>query len=62
VDAFKANTWRQLSDAERIKYCRAAAREADALRKSARPEMRQFYRDLAAQWRSLADEIERQLG
>jgi len=61
MGGFRADKWQKLSDPERIKYCREAAREAAAFGKSARPELRQFYRDLAAQWHSLATEIQRQL-
>ena len=62
VGGFSAKKWEKLSDPERIEYCRTSAREAAAFGKLARPEMRQFYRDLAAQWRMLANEIESRSG
>ena len=56
---FNADTWSKLSVSERIEHCRMAARQAEADAKTADPASRQIYKNIAAQWRVLAIEIER---
>jgi hypothetical protein len=60
MDGFTADLWSKLTKAERIEHCRLAAREAEAYARSASPESRQAYKNLAAQWHRLAAEIERE--
>jgi hypothetical protein len=50
--------WKKLTAAERIAKCHAFAREAAQFAQAAHPEMRQKYRVIAAQWNTLAAEIE----
>jgi len=56
---FSAEIWSALSIAERLKLCRMAARDAEAAALSAEPDLLPLYKDLAAQWRLLAIEVER---
>jgi hypothetical protein len=59
MDGFSAENWAKLSNAERMEYCQQAAREAESYSRSAAPELRSVYKQLADQWRALATEIER---
>ena len=58
---FKAEEFSGLSSSERVAWCRQMATEAEHLAQSASPRVRAAYIDLARQWTSLADEIERGL-
>ena len=60
MDGFTADLWSKLTQAERIEHCRTTALEAEAYARSASPESRPAYKDLAAQWHRLAAEIERE--
>ena len=53
-----ADQWSKVTEAERIQQCRIAARQTEAYAKTARPDLREIYSNLAAQWNNLADEIE----
>jgi len=54
-----ADQWSKLTDAERIQHCRTAARQTEAYAKTAGPDLREIiYKDIAAQWDNLADELE----
>jgi hypothetical protein len=59
---FKADEFSQLTPAERVKWCRKMASEAERLAEAASPRMRSAYVDLARQWTALAEEIEREFG
>ena len=59
MDGFTAERWSKLTNTERIEHCEMAAREADTFAKSASPELRTMYEQLAAQWLALAAEIGR---
>lgn len=50
--------WGRLTVAERIQLCHEYAREALLLAHAATPEMRPKYKAIAAQWHTLAAEIE----
>jgi len=50
--------WAQMTVAERVARCHAFAREASQLAQAAHADRRQQYRNIAAQWNSLAAEIE----
>jgi hypothetical protein len=58
---FKAEEFSRLSSSERVTWCRQMAGEAERLAQAASPRVRAAYVDLARQWNSLADEIEREL-
>ena len=58
MDEFHAEEWQKLTDAERVRHCRMAAREAETFAQLASPELCQFYKDLTASWNLLAAEIE----
>lgn len=64
MDDFSADKWAKLSNAERIEFCRKAARQAEAAAEAETTDRLciQAYRNLAAQWRALAAEIERDHG
>jgi len=60
MDGFGPDDWSKLTDAQRVKQCRTAAREADSQAQSAaNPETRKTLEGIAAQWLKLAAEIER---
>ena len=50
MDGFDADKWGKPSDVQRIEYCRMAAREADTYAQLARPDLKENYKNLAAQW------------
>ena len=51
--------WARMTVAERVARCHSFAREAIQLAQAARPDMKQKYRDIAAQWNMLAAEMEK---
>ena len=51
--------WSNLSDGERVAYCRDAARQAEQRAESASPDLRSVYDELAEHFWHLAAEIER---
>ena len=52
--------WATLNDAERVAYCRRAAREAEAHAQSlGDAAIREINKRLAVEWRRLAEDIER---
>ena len=57
---FKAEEFSRLSHSERVAWCRQMAAEAERLAQAASPRVRAAYIDLARQWSSLAEEIERE--
>lgn len=57
---FKAEEFSLLTPPERVVWCRQMAAEAERLGKTASSRVRIAYLDLAKQWNSLADEIERE--
>ena len=57
---FKAEEFSRLSPSERVTWCRQMAAEAERLAQAASPRVHAAYVDLARQWNSLADEIERE--
>ena len=59
---FRADEFTKLTPSERVKWCRQMASEAEQLAKAASPRVRSAYVELARQWTSLADEIEREFG
>jgi hypothetical protein len=59
---FKADEFSRLSPAERVSWCRQMAEEAERLAEAASPRVRNAYVELARQWTSLADEIQREFG
>ncbi|MGH7484409.1 MAG: hypothetical protein ACREMY_02245 [bacterium] len=58
---FKADEFSRLTPSERVNWCRQMAAEAERLAEAASPRVRTAYVELARQWSSLADEIERDL-
>jgi hypothetical protein len=50
----KAEEWRQLTTAERIRRCRLLAQEARDHAEGASPILSGFYSDISAQWLKLA--------
>ena len=59
---FKADDFSRLTSSERARWCRQMAAEADRLAEAASPRVRSAYLELAKQWNTLAEEIERELG
>jgi len=57
---FKASEFLKMSPAERVKWCRSMAQEAEDLASKAGPQLRTVYKDLAKQWTLLAEEIARE--
>jgi hypothetical protein len=57
---FEAGEWITLSRAERIKRCRLLADEAMALVALESGSLAPHYAEIARQWRTLADDMERQ--
>ena len=55
---FNAEEWNTLSHAERIRRCRILAREAETLAQHSAPHMKEYYLELAAQWKRLAEDME----
>ena len=60
MDFSSAEDWLKLGTAERLEHCRKSARDAESHAATANPPRRDFYNRLAAQWRKLAAEIERE--
>ena len=58
--AFKADDWKNLAPADRAQRCRLMAREAQTLAKSAPPALVVHYNRIAEDWKTLAEEMERQ--
>jgi len=58
---FKADEFPRLSPSERVTWCRQMAAEAERLAEAASPRVRAAYVELARQWTSLANEIEREI-
>ena len=61
---FNVEEFSRLTPSEKVTWCRQMAAEAEHLAEAARaasPRVRVAYLDLARQWTSLADEIEREL-
>jgi hypothetical protein len=57
---FRADEFSRLTPSERVTWCRRMAAEAEHLAQAASPRVRAAYVDLAKQWMSLANEIERE--
>jgi len=57
---FKASEFLKMTPAERVKWCRAMAQEAEDLASRAAPQLRSVYTDLARQWSLLAEEMARE--
>lgn len=55
---FKADEWKTLTQAERVRRCRLWAAEAQALAHNAPPGLEQKYQTITDQWLELAREIE----
>jgi hypothetical protein len=55
---FAGAEWAGLTVAERVTQCHAHAREAMQLADASHPDMGDTSRDIAAQWHTLAAEIE----
>jgi len=58
---FNVEEFSRLTPSEKVTWCRQMAAEAEHLAEAASPRVRVAYLDLARQWTSLADEIEREL-
>jgi hypothetical protein len=58
VSFFSGADWTRLNIVERIARCHIYAWEAAQLAEAATPETRQQYRDLVAQWNTLAAVME----
>ena len=58
MDGFSADQWEKLTNEQRIAHCLMAAREAETFAEKASPELRQAYKDLAANWNVLATELQ----
>jgi hypothetical protein len=59
---FKAEEFSRLTPSERAAWCRRMAAEAERLAEAvASPRLRTAYVELAKQWVSLANEIEREI-
>jgi len=56
---FEAEEWRDLTAEQKARRCRFMAREAHALANGAPPDQAIAYKNLASEWLTLADEIER---
>jgi hypothetical protein len=56
---FNAEEWETLAPAERIRRCRILAHEAETLAQHSTQQMKMIYSDLAMQWKTLADEMQR---
>ena len=56
---FSGPEWTRLTVAERVAKCHAFAREAALLAQAASSETRERYKDLAAEWNTLAAEMEK---
>jgi hypothetical protein len=59
---FKAEDFSRLMPSERVTWCRQMASEAEQLAQAADARVRTAYIELARQWSTLADEIEREIG
>ena len=53
--------WAKMTPSERISRCHGFAREAKQLAQAAHPELEKEYLDIAAQWNTLAAEMENDL-
>ena len=51
--------WSKMTVEERVARCHAFAREAMQLAQATHPHMTQKFRDIAAQWNTLAAEMEK---
>jgi len=58
---FTAKDWASLTPAQRAQQCRILAAESRAPANLAHPNLKPVYLDLARQWSTLADEIERDI-
>ena len=58
MDGFSAQEWEKLNNKDRIAHCVMAAREAETFAQKASPDLRQAYKDLAANWSVLAAELQ----
>jgi hypothetical protein len=56
---FKAQDWRKLTTAEKVKRCLLLAEEAQALADDASPHLSRSYHRIADAWLQLAGDIER---
>ena len=54
----EAAEWQGLTEGERAAVCRRFAAEAERETQSARHALQQTYKDIAAQWHTVAAEIE----
>ena len=59
MDTFNAQEWAALSKAERLAHCCDVAKEVESHARLADSDVRAVYERLAAQWRDLANEIDR---
>jgi hypothetical protein len=57
---FNAEEFEALAPWQRVRWCRQMAAEAGRLADHASPRVRDAYVELANQWNTLADEIERE--
>jgi hypothetical protein len=55
---FSGQEWAGLTVAERVARCHIYAREAAQLAQAAHPDSKEHYRKIAAQWNTLAAEVE----
>jgi hypothetical protein len=60
MDGFSAHEWSKLTTTEQLVHCRLAALGAETYARSASSDLRELYKELAAQWRLLAVEVERE--
>jgi hypothetical protein len=58
---FKADEFSRLAPSERVAWCRRMAAEAERLAEAASPRVRTAYVELAKQWTTLANEVEREM-
>jgi hypothetical protein len=56
---FNADEWKDLTAEQRARRCRFMAHEAETLAGGAPPDLALAYQRIAADWLTLADEIER---
>jgi hypothetical protein len=56
---FNAEEWEALTIAQRVSRCRILAHEAETLAAHSATHMKSLYLDLATQWKTLSEEIER---
>ncbi|HYM18554.1 MAG TPA: hypothetical protein VEU06_08330 [Micropepsaceae bacterium] len=58
---FKAEEFLKLPVGQRVKLCRTMTEHANALAQKASPKYRAYYLEIAKQWLTLADEMERSI-